>query len=54
MLHDDAFGARAIAAARPDQIVIDLTKGARPKAAQRSETRFTPSPEAAERLRELT
>jgi GDP-mannose 6-dehydrogenase len=33
VLHDDAFGAAALVAARPDQIVIDLTKNAQPRAA---------------------
>jgi GDP-mannose 6-dehydrogenase len=40
VLHDDSFGAQAAAAARPDQIVIDLTQGAKPKPALPNEARF--------------
>lgn len=32
VLHDDAYGAAALVAARPDQVVIDLTKNAKSKA----------------------
>lgn len=40
VLHDDAFGAAALAAARPDQVVIDLTQNAvRRAAAVQAETR---------------
>jgi GDP-mannose 6-dehydrogenase len=33
VLHDDAYGAAALMAARPDQIVIDLTKNAKQRSA---------------------